>query len=424
MAITRTEFSSGLRVVTERMPGVRSVSIGFWVLAGSRDERPAISGHCHFLEHLLFKGTTSRTALDIAEAFDGVGGDVNAFTAKEYTCYYARVLDRDLEMAVDHLTDMLQHSTIRSNDLEAESHVILSEIDMHEDSPEDVVHDLFTTTLWPGHPLGRPILGTRERIRAATRGSVRGFYRRHYVPGHLVVAVAGNVHHDELIRMLRKRMDVGRERHGRGDAAWRLRDTPRAPKPSGDHLIQRKKTEQAHVVIGTNGLARTDPDRFAFLIVNTALGGGMSSRLFQEIREKRGLAYTAYSYHSQYAETGLFSAYAGTSPSKAKNVVGLIRQEIGSIRDGGLTTEEFERAKSHVKGSTVLSLEDPGGRMSRLGKSEIAHGEILSVDETLRRVAAVTLDDARRVAERVLSQPMTLTVLGPVAPSAFDGALA
>jgi len=424
MAITRTEFSSGLRVVTERMPGVRSVSIGFWVLAGSRDERPAISGHCHFLEHLLFKGTTSRTALDIAEAFDGVGGDVNAFTAKEYTCYYARVLDRDLEMAVDHLTDMLQHSTIRSNDLEAESHVILSEIDMHEDSPEDVVHDLFTTTLWPGHPLGRPILGTRERIRAATRGSVRGFYRRHYVPGHLVVAVAGNVHHDELIRMLRKRMDVGRERHGRGDAAWRLRDTPRAPKPSGDHLIQRKKTEQAHVVIGTNGLARTDPDRFAFLIVNTALGGGMSSRLFQEIREKRGLAYTAYSYHSQYAETGLFSAYAGTSPSKAKDVVGLIRQQIGSIRDGGLTIEEFERAKSHVKGSTVLSLEDPGGRMSRLGKSEIAHGEILSVDETLRRVAAVTLDDARRVAERVLSQPMTLTVLGPVAPSAFDGALA
>jgi predicted Zn-dependent peptidase len=424
MSITRTEFSSGLRVVTERRPGVRSVSIGFWVLAGSRDERPAISGHCHFLEHLLFKGTTSRSALDIAEAFDAVGGDVNAFTAKEYTCYYARVLDRDLEMAVDHLTDMLQHSTIRSNDLEAESHVILSEIDMHEDSPEDVVHDLFTTTLWPGHPLGRPILGTRERIRAATRGSVRGFYRRHYVPGHLVVAVAGNVHHDELVGMLRRRMDVGRERHGRGDAAWRLRAAPRAPKPSGRHLVQRKKTEQAHVVIGTNGLARTDPERFAFLIVNTALGGGMSSRLFQEIREKRGLAYTAYSYHSQYAEIGLFSAYAGTSAPRAKTVVGLIRQQIESIRDGGLTPEEFERAKSHVKGSTVLSLEDPGGRMSRLGKSEIAQGEILTVDETLRRVGRVTLDDARRVAERVLAQPMTLTVLGPVAPSSFEGALA
>jgi predicted Zn-dependent peptidase len=423
MPITRTEFSSGLRVVTERMPGVRSVSIGFWVLAGSRDERPAISGHCHFLEHLLFKGTTSRSALDIAEAFDAVGGDVNAFTAKEYTCYYARVLDRDLEMAVDHLTDMLQHSTIRSSDLQAERDVILSEIDMHEDSPEDVVHDLFTTTLWPGHPLGRPILGTRERIRAATRGSVRGFYRRRYVPGHLVVAVAGNVRHDDLVRMLRERMDVGRERHGRGDAAWRLRDAPRAPRPSGHHLVQRKKIEQAHVVVGTNGLARTDPDRFAFLIINTALGGGMSSRLFQEIREKRGLAYTAYSYHAQYAETGLFSAYCGTTASKAKTVVGLIRDQLESVRDGGLTEDEFQRAKSHVRGSTMLSLEDTGGRMSRLGKSEIAHGEILTVEETLRRVARVTLADARRVAESVLAQPMTLTVLGPVAPSVFDGVL-
>jgi predicted Zn-dependent peptidase len=423
MPITRSEFSSGLRVVTERMPGVRSVSIGFWVLAGSRDERPAISGHCHFLEHLLFKGTTSRSALDIAEAFDAVGGDVNAFTAKEYTCYYARVLDRDLEMAVDHLTDMLQHSTLGSSDLEAERDVILSEIDMHEDSPEDVVHDLFTTTLWPGHPLGRPILGTRERIRAATRGSVRGFYRRHYVPAHLVVAVAGNVRHDVLVRMLRQRMEVGRERHGRGDAAWRLRAAPRAPGPSGRHLVQRKKTEQAHVVLGTNGLARTDPDRFAFLIINTALGGGMSSRLFQEIREKRGLAYTAYSYHAQYAETGLFSAYCGTTAPKAKTVVGLIREQLESVRDGGLTEDEFERAKAHVKGSTVLSLEDTGGRMSRLGKSEIANGEILTVEETLRRVGRVTLADTRRVAERVLSQPMTLTVLGPVTPSAFDGAL-
>jgi len=220
--------------VTERMPSIRSVSIGFWVLAGSRDERPAISGHCHFLEHLLFKGTATRTALDIAEAFDAVGGDVNAFTAKEYTCYYARVLDRDLELAVDHLADMLRHSTIRAEDLKAESQVILSEIDMHDDSPEDVVHDLFTRTLWPGHPLGRPILGTRERIRAATRGSVRGFYRRHYIPGQLVVAAAGNVRHEDLVRMLTERMDAGRELSARGRSTWRLRDTPRPPKPSGD----------------------------------------------------------------------------------------------------------------------------------------------------------------------------------------------
>jgi predicted Zn-dependent peptidase len=418
MPITRTEFSSGLR-----MPSVRSVSIGFWVLAGSRDERPAISGHCHFLEHLLFKGTSRRTALDIAQAFDAVGGDVNAFTAKEYTCYYARVLDRDLEMAVDHLTDMLEHSSIRQSDLDAERQVILEEIHMHEDSPEDVVHDLFTEALWPGHRLGRPILGTPETIRDASRGSVRGFYRRRYVPGHLVVAAAGNVRHERLVQMLTDRMDAGRELSTTDASTWNIRSAERAPRPSGTTLVRRKKTEQAHIVIGTNGLPRIDPDRFAFLVVNTALGGGMSSRLFQEIREKRGLAYSVYSYHSQYTEAGLFSAYAGTTPKRAHEVVSLIRRELEDVRDGGLGREEFERAKGHVKGSTVLSLEDPGGRMSRLGKSEIAHGEILTVDESLHRIDAVTLDDARGVAERVLSQPMALTVLGPFGPTAFEAAL-
>ena len=422
MTITRTEFTSGLRVVTERMSGVRSVSIGIWVLAGSRDERPAISGHCHFLEHLLFKGTRSRSALDIAEAFDAVGGDVNAFTAKEYTCYYARVLDRDLEMAVDHLVDMMQHSTIAAKDLAGEADVILSEIDMHEDSPEDVVHDVFTEALWPGHPLGRPILGTKDRIKAATRASVRGFYRRHYVPGRMVISVAGNVRHDRLLGMLSSRMEVGRPLGARGHSAKAIRANHRAPKPSGDDAVKRKPVEQAHVVLGTNGLPRTDPDRFAFLIVNTVLGGGMSSRLFQEIREKRGLAYTAYSYHSQYTEAGVFSAYAGTTPAKAAEVVTLMRREIDGVRDGGITVGEFERAKSHVKGSTVLSLEDPGGRMSRLGKSEVAHGEILTLDETLRRVEAVTLDDAHVVAERVLSQPMTLAVVGPKSMKGLRGA--
>jgi len=424
MPISRSEFSSGLRVVTERMPGVRSVSIGFWVLAGSRDERPAISGHCHFLEHLLFKGTATRSAQDIAEAFDAVGGDLNAFTAKEYTCYYARVLDRDTEMAVDHLADMLQHTRIRKADLDAERQVILEEINMHEDSPEDVVHDLFTETLWPGHPLGRPILGTPERIRAATRTSVDGFYRRHYVPGHLVVAVAGNVRHDEVVRLLADRMDVGRELATTDDSAWRVREMAKAPRASGAHLVKRRKTEQAQIVLGTNGLARTDPDRFAFLVANTALGGGMSSRLFQEIREKRGLAYSVYSYHGQYTEAGVFSAYAGTTPSRAKDVVAILRRELEDVRDGGLTEVEFERAKGHVKGATVLSLEDPGGRMSRLGKSEIAHGEILTVNESLRRIQRVTLEDARRVAERVLSQPMTLTVLGPFGTTAFREVMA
>ncbi|MGZ5288183.1 MAG: M16 family metallopeptidase [Actinomycetota bacterium] len=424
MPIARTEFGSGLRVVTERMPGVRSVSLGFWVLAGSRDEAPRISGSSHFLEHLLFKGTQTRSAQDIAEQFDAVGGDVNAFTAKEYTCYYARVLDRDLEMAVDHLADMLQHSLIRKADLDAERQVILEEINMHEDSPEDVVHDVFTEALWPNHPLGRPILGTVETITGATPARVRRFYHQHYVPGHFVVAAAGNVRHDDLVRMLEDRMDTGRELGPNDTSPWNLRAPGTAPSASGKDLIKRRKTEQAHICLGTDGLSRTDPDRFAFTIVNTALGGGMSSRLFQEVREKRGLAYSVYSYHAQYTEGGLFTAYAGTTPSRAQEVVGLLRRELGAIRDGGLTEAEFERAKGHVKGSMVLGLEDPGGRMSRLGKSEISHGEILSVDQTLRRVQRVTLEDARRVARRVLSQPMTLTVLGPFGATAFREVMA
>ena len=419
MPIRRTEFGSGLRVVTERMPGVRSVSLGFWVLAGSRDEAPRISGSSHFLEHLLFKGTKRRSAEEIAQDFDAVGGDVNAFTGKEYTCYYARVLDRDLEMAVDHLADMLQHSVIRKADLDGERQVILEEINMHEDSPEDVVHDLFTEALWPEHPLGRPILGTVATIGAAGRESVARFYRRHYVPGKMVVAAAGNLRHEVLVGMLRERMETGRELD-EGEAPERnLRAAQHIPEPSGRDLVKRRKTEQANICLGTNGLTRSDPERFAFLVVNTAVGGGMSSRLFQEVREKRGLAYSVYSYHAQYTEAGLFTCYAGCTPSNAPEVIGLLRRELADVRDGGLTEEEFERAKGHVKGSMVLSLEDPGGRMSRLGKSEISHGEILSVDQSLKRIQQVTLEDARRVAQRVLSQPMTLTVLGPFAKTAF-----
>ena len=417
--IERTEFSSGLRIVTERMPGVRSVTIGIWVLAGSRDEAPKISGSSHFLEHLLFKGTKIRTALDIAEAFDTVGGDLNAFTSKEFTCYYARVLDRDLEMAVDHLADMLQHSVIRQPDLDAERQVILEEINMHEDAPDDVVHDLFTETLWPNHPLGRPVLGTVATIADATRARVAGYYRRHYVPRNFVVAVAGNAKHEQVVKLFKDRMETGRALKAGQASTWNLRRGGTPPSPSGKNLTKRRKTEQAHICLGTNGLARMDPDRFAFLIVNTALGGGMSSRLFQEIREKRGLAYSTYSYHGQFAEAGIFTAYAGTTPSRAQETVGLLRAELNAMAADGLTPSEFDRAKSHVKGSIVLSLEDPGSRMNRLGKSEIAQGEILTLDQTLKRLDRVTLADANLVAHRVLSQPMTLTVLGPFGKSAF-----
>jgi predicted Zn-dependent peptidase len=418
MPIRRTEFESGLRVVTERMPGVRSVALGFWVLAGSRDEPPPISGSSHFLEHLLFKGTKTRTARDIAEAFDAVGGDVNAFTAKEYTCFYARIRDRDLPMAVDHLCDMFRNSVIRTTDVEAERQVILEEIHMHEDMPDDLIHDLLNETLWPEHPLGRPILGTAQSVAAAGRDQIRRFYKHHYVPGSLVVVAAGSLEHESLLELIRSGMDTGPVRH-EGPSSWHRREAGRPPAPSGHSMVRRRKTEQAHICIGTNGLARTDPERFAFGIVNNAIGGGMSSRLFQEIREKRGLAYSVYSYHSMYTEAGLFAAYAGTTPARAKEVLDILRQELSDVSEGALSEEEFERAKGHMKGSLVLSLEDPGGRMSRLGKSEISHGEILTVNQILQRIDAVTLEDARRVAKRVLSQPLALAVLGPFAKGAI-----
>jgi len=412
MPIARTEFTSGLRVVSERMPSVRSVALGFWVLAGSRDEPPPISGSSHFLEHLLFKGTRTRSARDIADAFDAVGGEVNAFTAKEYTAFYARVRDRDLAMAVDHLSDMVQDSVLRSSDVDAERQVILEEINVHEDTPDDLVHDLFTETLWPGHPLGRPVLGTKQSIQAAGREQIRRYYRKHYVPSNVVVVAAGNLRHEELLDRIRRTMHPGRVRAS-GPSAWSLRAAGRAPTASGRSVVRKRKTEQAHICVGTSGLPRTDQDRFAFGVVNAAIGGGMSSRLFQEVREKRGLAYSVYSYHSMYAEAGVFCAYAGTTPGRMREVLSILRGELDDVAERGLSSDEFERAKGHMKGSLVLSLEDPGGRMSRLGKSEMGHGETLTVNQLLRRIEAVTPDDARRVAERVLSQPMTVTVLGP-----------
>ena len=418
--LSRTEFESGLRVVSERMPEVRSVTLGVWVGAGSRDERPEIAGSSHFLEHLVFKGTKTRSAREIAEAFDAVGGDFNAFTSKETTCFYSRVLDRDLPMAVELMSDMIQHSVLKPSEFEAEGRVILEEINMHEDAPDELIHDLFTETLWAGHPLGRPILGTVDSITAMKRAQVLRFYRRHYVPANFVIAAAGNVDHDRLIRDLRRHIDTGPVKR-RGPSAWAVRRAGDVPRPSGAQLIRNRPTEQAHIVLGTNGLSRNDPDRFAFSVVNGVLGGGMSSRLFQEIREKRGLAYSVFSYHTMFAETGLFACYAGTTPSRAEEVLGLIRRELHDVRGNGLREEELERAKGHLKGSLVLSLEDTSGRMSRLGRSEIGHGEILSVDQLLERIDAVTLPDAKRAAERVLSQPMSLAVVGPFPEDAFGG---
>jgi predicted Zn-dependent peptidase len=415
---TRSEYASGLRVITEEMPGTRSVAFAIWVDVGSRDERGSIAGSSHFLEHLLFKGTKTRTARQIAEAFDALGGDLNAFSAKEYTCYYCRVLDGDLPTAVEHMSDMIQNSVLARSDFEAERQVILEEIGMHEDDPGDLIHDLFTETLWRGHPLGRSVLGSKETIGTVKRDQVKRFYERHYRPPHFVVAAAGNLSHERLCRLLESQMDTGERLFTGGQP--RIRSGGDVPKPSGETLVKRRTTEQAHICLGTNAYSRRDPERFAFGVVNSVLGGGMSSRLFQEVREKRGLAYSVSSYHAMFADTGLFCAYAGTTPSKAEEVLAIMRGEIDAIADGGLTDDELSRAKGHLKGSLVLSLEDTSGRMSRIGKSEISHGESLSVDEVLRRIDSVTREEAEAAAWKVFSRPMALTVVGPFKQAAFE----
>ena len=409
----RTELDSGITVVTEAMTEVRSVSVGFWFDVGSRDEPEDLAGTSHFLEHLLFKGTGSRSAREIAEAVDAVGGDVNAFTGKEYTCYYARVLDADLPMAVDVLSDMILNSVIDPDELESERNVILEEIAMHEDAPDELVHDLFFRSMWDGHPLGRPVLGYNETIGRVARDQVAGYWRERYAPTNLVVAAAGRVDHDDLVR----RVD---SIFSRADGVKTTR-TGAAPAARSGVNVFKRPTEQAHIMIGTEALRRGHPDRHALTLLDSVLGSGMSSRLFQEVREKRGLAYSVYSYRSMFADTGTFSVYAGTLPQNAETVMEIVSNEIEAVVRDGITPAELARAKGNVKGSLVLSSEDPGSRMNRLGRQQVTTGEILSIDELIARFDALTMDDVRRVANDVLEEArFAITVVGPFEEGAFD----
>jgi predicted Zn-dependent peptidase len=408
--VRRTVLPGGLRVVTETMPTVRSAAFGIWVGVGSRDESIPDAGSSHYLEHLLFKGTPGRSAMDISAELDAVGGDLNAFTAKEYTCYYARVLDSDLPLAVDVVSDMVTSSLIEGADVEAERGVILEEIAMRDDDPSDLIHDEFAIALYGDAPLGRPILGTIESINSLTRDGIARYYEDRYLPPNLVVAAAGNLDHDELVRLVSTAFG-DRLSGGVLPSLPRVGGVPAATSP-GVRVVPRE-TEQAHLVLGGAGLARTDERRFALGVLNAALGGGMSSRLFQEIREKRGLAYSVYSYTSQYADTGTFGVYAGCQPGRVDEVLEICRDEVLKAAEHGITDEELARGKGQARGSMVLSLEDTGSRMSRIGKSELVYEQLLSVDEILGKIDAVTPDDIREVAAEVLAQPMTLTVIGP-----------
>ena len=419
--ITRTVLPGGLRVVTEAMPGVRSASVGIWVPVGSRDETPALAGTSHFLEHLLFKGTNRRSALEIARAMDAVGGEFNAFTEKEHTCFYATVLDRDLPLALDIVSDVVLDATLTAADVDVERGVVLEEIAMRDDDPGDLVHDEFAMALYGDRPLGRPILGTEESIHALTRRQINGYYRRRYTTDAMVVSVAGNVEHEAVVRLVRRafagRLDDEGRNYPRAVGDERLRP------PSRPIHVLADETEQANLVLGCHGLSRHDPRRFAVGVLSAALGGGMSSRLFQRIREERGLAYSVYSFSSSYSDGGMFGVYAGCQPGKTDEVLSLVVAELDAAARGELGADEIERGKGQLRGATVLGLEDAGSRMTRIGKSETIYGEVLGVDELLARIDAVTPDDVAELATELLGRPRCLAVVGPFGEHDFDGAV-
>lgn len=431
--LRRTVHPSGLRVLTERMPGARSATVGFWVGVGSRDEQaergdaPGSLGSTHFLEHLLFKGTPTRDAYEIATSFDRIGAENNALTAKEYTCYYAKVRDVDLEGAVITLADMVTNSVIEQGEFEIERGVILEELAMAADDLADVANERFFEAVLGEHPLGRPIGGNPDTIREARRDDVMAHYLGQYDPSTLVVAAAGAVDHDRLVQQV---VDALRLAGGR----WSI-DEDRAPKRRAStaagaesaipapistapavHLTERE-SEQINLMIGTRGLPAGDPRRFAFGLMNSVLGGGMSSRLFQEIREKRGLAYTAYSFGASYSDGGVFGMYAGTMPGKAAQVVELATAELQRVAEEGITEEEHARALGQAAGSSALALEDSDTRMGRLARAEIGTGEIFTFDASLARFHAVTAEQIREAAALVAAGPRTVVAVGDVSRS-------
>ena len=412
MSVKRSVHSSGLRIVTEEVPSVRSAAVGIWVNVGSRDEAPATAGASHFLEHLLFKGTTSRTALEISSSIESVGGEMNAFTSKEYTCFYARVIDTDLPMAIDVVSDLITSSIVTALDVDAERKVVLEEIAMRDDDPSDLVHDLFSDTYYGDTAIGRPILGTIDSIKGMSRNTVFNYYKKKYLPQDLVVAVAGTIKHKRVVAMVEEALSRDNFLDELGAPVLRPNTPVKNSKQQSVGLLY-KKSEQAHMFYGMEGVARADDRRFAMGVLSAALGGGMSSRLFQEIREKRGLAYSVYAYAQQFAGSGVLGFYAGCNPTKAIEVVEIIRSVLSDVADNGMTHEEIERAKGAVRGSLVLSQEDSGSRMSRIGKNEIVYGQVMDFDDILKAISRVSATDIREIAGEFLVKTPTLALVGP-----------
>jgi predicted Zn-dependent peptidase len=397
-------------VVTEYIPSVRSASVGVWVGVGSRDEGRSVAGAAHFLEHLLFKATPTRTAVDIAQAVDAVGGELNAFTTREHTCYYAHVLDTDLELAVDLVADVVLRGRCAADDVEVERDVVLEEIAMRDDDPEDSLGDVFLSAMFGDHPVGRPVIGSVESITTMTRAQLHSFHVRRYTPERMIVAVAGNIDHDVVVSLVRQhfgpRLEAGRNAVSPRKGSGRVGGRPSL-------MVVERDGEQTHVSLGVRTPGRHWEHRWALSVLNTALGGGLSSRLFQQIRESRGLAYSVYSTVDTFSDSGALSVYAGCQPERFDEVVRLTIEVLEGVARDGITADECRIAKGSLRGGLVLGLEDSGSRMHRIGRSELNYGEHRTIDHTLAQIEAVTLEEVNAVAHQLLSRDYGAAVLGP-----------
>jgi len=409
-SVRRITLPGGLRVVTEYVPSVRSASVGVWVGVGSRDEGRSVAGAAHFLEHLLFKSTPTRSAVEIAQSVDAVGGELNAFTAREHTCYYAHVLDTDLELAVDLVADVVLRGRCAVEDVEVERDVVLEEIAMRDDDPEDTLGDVFLSAMFGEHPVGRPVIGSVESISAMTRAQLHSFHVRRYTPERMVVAVAGNIDHDQVVALVREhfgpRLVRGREPVRPRKGASRVPGQPTL------RLVHRDG-EQTHMFMGVRTPGRHWDHRWALSVLNGALGGGLSSRLFQQIRETRGLAYSVYSSVDTFSDSGALSVYAACQPDRFDEVISVTTDVLAEVARDGITESECRIAKGAMRGGLVLGLEDSGSRMHRIGRSELNYGEHRSVSSSLEHIEAVTVDEVNAVARQLLSKPFGAAVLGP-----------
>jgi predicted Zn-dependent peptidase len=398
---------NGIRVITERMPHVRSVAVGVWVETGSRHEPESRGGISHLIEHLVFKGTATRSAEAIARTMDSVGGQMDAFTTKENTCFYVQVLDEHLPLAVDLLTDILLHPLFNAEELEREKSVVLQEIKMVEDTPDDVIHDLFAAQVWANHPLGRPILGTVDLVNGFSRDTIAAHFAEEYVPPRIVIAVAGNVTHDQVVELF------GRGFNGFSHPAATRRDEPAGITPSVN--IVHKTLEQVHVVMGFPGLRHSAPERYALFLLNDVIGGSMSSRLFQEVRERQGLVYSIHSGVQSFCDTGTLYLYAATEAQNFSKVLKSTLKELRDLKKSGVTEEELRRAKDHLKGSLMLSLESTSSRMNRLAKHELQLGSFLTMDAMLAAIDGVKHEEVQAlISELVDEERLALTTLGPL----------